>query len=309
MEDFQEFRPKRALGTIFQIIAMVVLVLVAVWGLWLISQADFGLAFLLYLLPTVIAVMLLPLLAYRLLSLRAAHYRLARDGISLRWGLRVEDIPIDAVAWIRPASELGRPLPLPWPRWPGSVIGIRRLSGSAPIEYLAGEARPLLLIATPQTVFAISPDDPAAFLSAYHRLTEMGSLAPMPARSVYPAFLLARVWRTASARNLLLGALFLNLLLLAWVVAVAPGRSQIMLGFQRGGEAVPGVRLLLLPVLSSFFFLVDFLAGLFLYRRGIVQQVDVGMPKAPYSFLAYLLWGSAALTPLVLMVAVGFILL
>jgi hypothetical protein len=96
------------------------------------------------------------------------------------------------------------------------------------------------------------------------------------------------------------------------VIAVVPGRAQIVIGFQRGGEAVPGVRLLLLPILSSFFFLVDFLAGLFLYRRGIVQQAassDSGLPKAPYDFLAYLLWGSAALTPLLFMVAVGFILL
>jgi hypothetical protein len=147
-------------------------------------------------------------------------------------------------------------------------------------------------------------------LTAYQRLTELGSLSPLTARSVYPSFLLARLWRTPSARALLLGGLALNLLLLAWVILVAPGRGEVMLGFQRGGEAVPGIRLLLLPVLSSFFFLIDFFVGLFLYRRSLYPKASSGasyLPPAPYSVLAYLLWGSGALTPLLFILAVAFI--
>lgn len=279
------------------------------WGLWRASQAEIGLAFVLYLLPTLLAVVIVPLLVYRFLALRGAFYRLERDGISLRWGLRTVDIPIDTVSWVRIASELGRALPLPWLRWPGAMVGVRRMPGGPTIEYMAADLQRLVLIATAHGVYAVSPEDPSAFLVAYQRLTEMGSLSPLAARSIYPTFLLARVWRTPSARYLLLGGLALNLFLLVWVTAVAPGRAQVILGFQRGGETMPGIRLLLLPVLSAFFFLVDFFVGLFFFRRDVVHQDDAIPERTPNRVLAYLLWWSGVLTPFLFMAAVVLILL
>jgi hypothetical protein len=305
-----DFRPRRTTGTIFQLGAIAFSGLAAVWGLWQASQAAMGAEFLLALLPVLLGVVAVPLLVYRLLALRGAFYHLERDGITLRWGLRVEEIPIDSVIWVRQVKEEVRLLPLPWLRWPGSVLGTRRLPDGVTLEYLAAESRGMVLIATPTGIFAISPEDPAAFLTAYQRLNELGSLSPLTARSVFPSFLLARLWRTSSARALLLGGLALNLLLLAWVILVAPGRNEVMLGFQRGGEAVPGIQLLLLPVLSSFFFLIDFFVGLFLYRRSLYPKATPGashLPPAPYSVLAYLLWGSGALTPLLFLLAVTFI--
>ena len=277
--------------------------------MWRASQAEIGLVFILYLLPTLLAVVIGPLLVYRFLALRGSYYRLERDGISVRWGLRAEDIPIDTVIWVRRASELGRSLPLPWMRWPGAMLGVRRLPGGTTIEYMAADLQRLVLVATARGVFAVSPEDPSAFLAAYQRLIEMGSLAPLPARSVYPTFLLARVWSIPPARYLLLGGLALNLFLFVWVTAVAPGRTQVLLGFQRGGETVAGIRLLLLPVLSAFFFLVDFFIGLIFFRRDVVHQGDAIPERAPNLVLAYLLWGSGALTPLLFVVAVVFILL
>ncbi len=304
-----EFRPPLRMGALFQFGAITVLAIMAGWGLWRASQAEIGLSFVLYLLPTLLAVVIGPLLVYRYLALRGASYRLERDGISLRWGLRAEDIPIDTVSWVRTASELGRSLPLPWLRWPGAMLGVRRLPNGTTIEYMAADLQRLVLVATTQCVYALSPEDPSAFLAAYQRLTEMGSLTPLAARSVHPTFLLARIWRTASARYLLLGGLALNLFLLVWVTAVAPGRAQVILGFQRGGETMPGIRLLLLPVLSSFSFLVDFFVGLFFYRRDVVHQADIPPERAPYLVLAYLLWGSGVLTPLLFIAAVVWILL
>jgi len=305
-----DFRPRRTAGTIFQLGAIALSGLAAGWGLWQASQAAMGAEFLLALLPVLLGVVALPLLVYRLLALRGAYYHLERDGITLRWGLRVEEIPIDAVIWVRQVKEEARSLPLPWLRWPGSVLGIRRMPDGVAVEYLAAEIRGMVLIATSMGIFAISPEDPPALLTAYQRLTELGSLSPLTARSVYPTFLLARLWRSRSARALLLGGLALNLLLLAWVILVAPARGEVMLGFQRGGEAVPGIRLLLLPVLSSFFFLIDFFVGLFLYRRSLFPKTPPGASypsAAPYSVLAYLLWGVGALTPLLFILAVAFI--
>jgi hypothetical protein len=297
---------------IFHLGAIAILTAIAAWGLWQASLTDSSPIFVLSLLPAVLAVIIVPILAYRLQALRSAFYLLERDGITLRWGLRSEEIPINDILWVRPASELGSELPLPWLRWPGAVIGTRTHDGGVPVEFMASESGQLVLIATKKGMFAISPPDPAAFLSTYHRVTELGSFSPLKARSVYPTFLLARVWRRRRARYILLAGLAINLLLLAWVVIVAPRRGQVILGFQRGGEPVPAIQLLLLPVLSSFFYLVDFISGLFFYRRGVMllaTPAGTGPSPAPNMVLAYLLWGSGFITALLFFAAVAYILL
>jgi len=168
------------------------------------------------------------------------------------------------------------------------------------IGFLAPPISETLAIPLPAfgRVFAISPADPDEFLRTYQRLSELGSLTPLPARSLYPAFLLARVWASKPARYLLLGGLILSLGLLVVVSLIVPSRPAISLGFNPDGtptDLVPSVRMLLLPFLNSFFYLADLLAGLFFYRREGGQA------------LAYLLWGSGVLTATFFLGAVIFI--
>lgn len=262
------FTPARRFGLVFHLGVISALLVLSVWGLWRAAYASIGPVFLLYLVPTLAAVVLVPLLGYRAYALYTAGYTLERDGLRLRWGLRVEDIPMDQLTWVGQAAEFPEPVRLPWPRWPGSVVGQRHLADGRPVEFLAGSSRELLLIASRERVFAISPYKTAAFLQAFHRLVELGSLSPLPARSVYPSFLVSRVWRTATARWLLLSGLAINLISLVWVSLVAPGGESVVLGFGVDRELVPAVRLLLLPVLSILLYLADFFVGLFLFRRG-----------------------------------------
>jgi len=291
------FYPERRLGLAFHAGALLLLVVVGILGLWQAAQAEIGPVFLLYLLPALLAVAIVPVLAYRAYALQSAYYALERDGIRLRWGLRFEDIPMTAVLWVHPASDLAVPLPLPWLRWYGSVLGTRHLPGVGPVEFLAAGSRGLILIATPDRAFAISPVERDAFLHTFQRFTEMGSLTPLAARSLYPTFLVSRVWASPAARALLLVGWILSLILLVWVSLVIPSRSQVYLGFDPDGRpsyAAPAVRLLLLPVINTFFVLADLLLGLFFFRHEESQ---------PFS---YLLWGSGALASLLFLIAVFF---
>ena len=305
--DVAVFLPRRRPGLLFQFFAILLLGSAAAFGLWSASQADIGPIFLLYLLPALLAIFVVPLLAYRLYALQRATYILERDGIHLRWGLRIEDIPIEQVLWVSPAEEMTPAPPLPWLRWPGAVLGIRRSTArraaeqgdAQTVEFLASSARELVLISTPQRIYAVSPNDPEAFLAAFDRFIEMGSLDPMAGRSVYPTLLVARVWASRPARALLGASLLFSLLLLAWVSLAIPARQQVSLGFLPNGapgQAVPSVRLLLLPVISGLFVVVDWFAGLFLFRRPESEN------------LAYLLWANSALAPLLSLMAVFFIL-
>lgn len=281
------------------------------WGLGQAAQAEIGPAFLLALAPVLVALLLVPLLAYHFYALRGAAYTLERDRIQLRWGLRLEEIPMSEVVWVRSSRELGAALPLPWMRWPGAVLGVRRTSGGQAIEFLAARSNPLVVIATQQTLYAITPEDEQGFLNAYQHLSEMGSLNLLERRSVYPTFLVGRVWRARPARAMLAAGLLFNLALLAWVSLTVPERSQIVLGFIAGAEPVPSVRLLLLPFISGFFFLVDLFAGLFFFRRddaapGDGQSGEDG--RAGRQALAYVLWTSGTITSLLFLLGVYFIL-
>lgn len=333
MDEVFVFKPPQRQGLVLHILAILVLVPVSGWNLGQALQSVIGPDFLLHLLLFLLGAVLVPLLAYRAYALYKASYRIERDGIRLSWGLRSEDIPMDAVLWVRSPEEMGagllsldggpgtmqvepsRNLLLPWLRWPGAVLGTRQLPGFGPVEYMAASSSRLLFIATPSGLFAISPADPAAFRQVYQRFTEMVPLTPLPARSVYPAFLLARVWKEPFARTLLLAGIFLSLVLLGWVSLTAPAHTQISLGFNPNGslrEHVPGVQLLLLPLVNAFFFLTDLLLGLYFYRRGDSQLPTISLRPGVLlpigQVLAYLLWVSGIVTALIFIVALAFVL-
>jgi hypothetical protein len=88
---------------------------------------------------------------------------------------------------------------------------------------------------------------------------------------------------------LLITSAILALGLIVWVSLSIPSHPMTSLRLNTDGspiELVPGIRLLLLPVLNTFFFIADLLLGLFFYRRADTRS------------LAYLMWASSVLTSL-----------
>ena len=145
MSDAFVFFPRQRLGLAFHIAAILALAAATGVGIWFASRANIGFAFLLSLLPAVLAVGLVPILIYRAYSLRSASYTLERDGIRLRWGWRIVDIPMNAVLWVHSPSELTYPVSLPRLRWPGSIRGTGYLPRAAEVEFMASEAGKLVL--------------------------------------------------------------------------------------------------------------------------------------------------------------------
>ena len=278
---------------------ILVLLAMGVLGLWQAAQAPIGLGFLLFLIPILLALIFVPLIAYRTYALWRASYLLERDGIYLRWGLREEIIPMDAVIWVKPSQDLEISIPRPWLRWPGAVLGVRKLPEGKPLEYLAASTTHLILIATDESLYAISPANDAEFMLAYQRFAELGSLTPLTPFSGYPANLLRRVWASPFARYLLLIGFLVAILLLVFVSLNVPSNQTISLGFEPDGtpsSPAPSVFLLLLPLLNGIYFLINVFAGLYIYR------------SQDRWILAYLLWGSGLLTGLLFFVAAVLIL-
>jgi hypothetical protein len=280
-------------------VALLMLTIIGVFGLWQATLAESGPTFLLYLLIALLTVVLIPILIYRIYALQRARYTLARDGISLYWGLRREDIPINHVNWVGSVDQNRMVLRKPIFRIPGAVLGVQSQSDGQPVEFIAGRDTSLVMIVTPERTFAISPANPEEFLQTYRKLSEFGSLVPLQSVSDYPSFLLSRSWADRPARVLLITSAVLALALIIWVSLSIPSHPQISLRLTANNdptELVPGIRLFLLPVLNTFFFITDLLLGLFFYRREDTKS------------LAYLMWAGSVLTSILFFGAVYFIL-
>ncbi len=266
-------------------------------AIWRASVAPFGLTLVIFVLVAALAFFPIPFLAYWLYALTRANYSLDRDKLTLVWGLRGEQIPVADVEWVRPVSGLAHPLPLPVIRLPGSILGTRRHPDFGPVEFLASDSRALLLVATARQVFAISPEDAAGFMENIQHAIEMGSLTPAAPQSLYPSFVVVEAWGSLLARYLWLVGVLLNAGLLVWVGLMVPDLKRVPLGFLPTGAPrppVPGIGLILLPILSVGLFTAGWIAGLFFFRR---QERRT---------LAHVVWAGGVASSLLFLLAVMF---
>jgi hypothetical protein len=292
------FPPAKQFGLILHVVLIILLAGASVWGFASLTNARFGPTFVYYLLVGILAFAPIPFLGYRAFALFKADYYIDRDSLAILWGLRVEDIPLTDIEWVRPASDLTNPLSLPRFRLPGAILGTRRHPDLGAVEFIASSARNLILIATSKHVFAISPRDAASLVRTFARATELGSLMPTEAKSVYPSFVITQAWESPIARFLWMTGVLLNLGLVGWVGFLIPSLSQVSFGFNPLGipsETAPSVRLILLPLISSLMFISGLLAGLYLYRW------DRERP------LAFVIWLSSTVCAVLFLLAVLFL--
>lgn len=263
------FPPAKRSGVALHVGIILVLAAVSIWGFWNLRSAPVGPAYVTYLLVALVAFAPIPILGYRAYALLRADYYIDRDSLAVLWGLRVEDIPLTDIEWVRPASDLTRPLSLPTFRLPGSLLGTRRHPDVGLVEFIASDPKKLILVATSKRVIAISPENPAALVQTFARAIELGSLTPAEYKSVYPSFLVTQAWESPLARFVWMSGLILNVGLVVWVGLLIPSLAQIPFGFNTLGapeEIAPSTQLILLPLISAFLYIAGLVAGLYFYR-------------------------------------------
>jgi hypothetical protein len=292
------FPPARRFGLFIHAVIITALAAVSVFGVMNLSRVPVGPPFVIYFLMALLAFAPIPFLGYRAYALLRADYYIDRDSLAMLWGLRIEDIPLTDIEWVRPASDLTNPLRLPVFRLPGAILGTRRHPDLGLVEFIASSSRNLILIATSKRIFAISPRNAAGLVQTFARATEMGSLTPTEAKSVYPSFIITQAWDSPIARFLWMSGIFLNLGLIAWVGLLIPNLSRVALGFDPFGvpnEAVPATQLILLPLVSVLMFVIGMTAGLYFYRWERQRP------------LAFIVWGSSTLCAVLFLLAVLFV--
>ena len=150
------FPPTKRYGLLLHGIILLVLGGVSGYGFLNLIRVEVGLPFVIYLLMALLAFAPMPFFGYRAYALFKADYYIDRDSLAMLWGLRVEDIPLTDIEWVRPASDLTRPLVLPRLRLPGAVLGTRRHPDLGLVEFIASSTQNLILIATAKRVSGTS---------------------------------------------------------------------------------------------------------------------------------------------------------
>ncbi len=239
----------------------------------------------------------IPMLAYRLIALQRAYYRMDRSTLTLHWGLRTEVLPLRAIEWVRPIDDLIEPLRKPRLALPGAYLGWVHLDGLGKVEFMAHHLRQALLVAGPDAVYVISPQGAAGFLAHFRRNVELGSLDAVAAVSVQPSFVLGKLWDSQVLRNLFLSGFLVNAAVLVWTVLLITSRQQVSLGASvtAAADPVSSIRLLLLPVVSVVIWLVDIITGAFFFRLESQKS------------LAYLVYGGAILTATLILLSLFFV--
>jgi hypothetical protein len=292
-----EFTPPRRKGYILYAgMTMILLGLSGSLLIFALDQQSSGF-FVLTLFGAVIALVPIPYILYATYALLRAKYNLNREGLKLRWGLRVVDIPMPDIEWVRMADA--NPIALPTPAWSftGLMRGVRHSPDLGVVEFLASDQNRLVLVGTTDKVYAISPEKPNDFLSAFQSAFELGSINPLKPISNQAGTFFSVVFSDRRVRLLIILEALLILALLVTVAVIIPSRPSIIFGYQPAGlpaSPSPSDRLLLLPVLSLFALVVDLSLGFFLFRskrtRAVAILILASGLIAPILFFASLIF-------------------
>ena len=289
MDQKIEHRPSIRQGFIAHLGILLIILAVSGYLLWLAIFQQIRGVFILYLIASILSFLPFPFILYRLISLLRAKYIISRNGVSFQWGLSTEDIPITEIEWIRRPEDLAIKLPVPRFFLTGAVLGTRTHRDLGKIEYIASGIKHLILIATKDRIFAISPGNINAFENDFNYTIEMGSITPIEKQSSQPQFIIASLMSDKTVKAFILPGVFLSLLLLITVSFIIPTRTTVPLGLEAIGinrEESSSERLILLPLLSLFIFFVDFGFGSYLYR------------KKGFRNAAYIIFASALILPI-----------
>ncbi len=295
----QTFNPPRRRGLFFNLGITLGLILLSLAMLVLAGQTPLGMQFLVFLLGALFLMAPMPTLVSRTYALVRSSYQISRDGIRLKWGFREAVIPMQQVKFVELAADYLYTLEFPRLQWPGAVTGMNTQEHLGKVEFLASEKNRLVMIGTSNQVFIISPEKPNQFVLTYRKMTELGSISPLPAYSAAPSSFLVDIWRNLLLRGLLIATILLSLALFVLVAWAIPTLTQVSLGFDAQGQPFPPVtpaQLFLLPALNLILVVATYLVSQWFHRT-----------QKNHPFIVILLAGSA-FTALLFLVAVLFIL-
>ncbi|MEA4812705.1 MAG: PH domain-containing protein [Anaerolineaceae bacterium] len=285
-----EYKPPLKRGKIAIGIGLAVSAVLLAGGAALFSAPVMGLGLPLGL--AMIGLSLLVFFIYKAYQHGSMRYALSRNGLEISCGVHRVFIPNRELNWARPLADFGSTLPLPKPHLPGLVLGEKEVNGLGRVEYCLSEPSYTVLVKGPTRVYAISPQNPAAFSSQADLFQQMGPQQTLPALDRNARMLWKEIWAEKQARISILCGLGLSLLLLVLSIAINafyPSITWVTL------EKVPSQQLFILPAIAFITWFVDLVSGFFLYHESRVEKSLVRWIWIASALVALLLIAAALL--------------
>lgn len=288
------YAPSRGKGILFMLVSCSILIFLEIFLLQHFSAAEVGINFFLLLIALIILAVPLVFLLYRFYSLIFSYYRLERDGLHIQWGLRTEVIPLNAIEWIRTPAEMEEDVPWSVLPMPGAYLGTVSVGDHVTYEFLASDMGKMLFLGTSRSIYVISPEDPAGFVTGFERILQMGALTNIQWTTTRPANWLLEAWRNKAARICTIASIILQILLYIWVGTHFENVKTVPLRYSPTGDplrTLPPVNILTIPLSATAIWLIGTALGLWIFQQKDDRQV------------AELLWGSVTAAVLQCLVA------
>jgi hypothetical protein len=259
---------------------------------WRIDIGAFGL-----LLLFVVSLLAAVWAAYRWIAALTLTYGIDRNGLYIRWAGNQAIIPLERIVTI----DLGSApvfLPLGLFQRVGTYWG-RAFASEAPLYlYATQPPRECLIIYTADAAYALSPEDPEAFVQDLEQRRSLGATKPMHPSLEYGRAFHYAFWRDGTVLALIVAAVIINLLAFGLIAVAYPALAPLVeMRFDATGalaELRPRHQTLFLPLAAFGLSLLNAAAGLALYQR---------LPPG-----ARLLQGASVIVQLLFLVAVAQIL-
>jgi hypothetical protein len=259
---------------------------------WQIDIGAFGL--LLLLLVSLLAAIWS---AHRFVAALTLTYDIDRNGLYIRWAGNQTIVPLDRVVTIDVGAG---PTFLPFGIFQrvGTYWG-RAFASETPL-YLYATQPPgeCLIIYTTDAAYAVSPEDPEAFVQDLEQRRNLGATKIMQPSVEHSRVFHYVFWRDGTVLTLVVAAVVINLLALALIATTYPSLAPaVEMRFDATGEVAelrPRHQVLFLPLAALGLSLFNTATGMLLYRR---------LPPG-----ARLLQGASVIVQLLFLVAIAQIL-
>jgi hypothetical protein len=265
------YRPERVIGTLtgaalVATATILAALLVAFAVPWEISTAKF-LAFV----GASVLLALALLFAYWSYACFNMRYTLGENGLSIRWGLLHQFVPLSQIERFVPGRE-ARLSQIRGVNWWGCHVGLGSVAGLGEVLFYSTHQsawEPIYIVTATRT-YAISPENGVRFTMALERLLEGEKPGDaVEQRAEHPAVATHPFWLDRYAQALLLAAVLSSAALMGFVFGVYPGLADnLNLAFPPLGEPElrPKREVLQIPLTALALLAVSLAAGLAVHR-------------------------------------------
>lgn len=264
------YGPSRWKGILFLFSTCALLTGLEIFLLRRFDLTQVSLQFFLMLIALIIFAVPLFFLLYRLYSLIFSYYRLERDGLHIRWGMRSEVIPLNAIEWVRTPQEMTEDVPWSVLPMPGAYLGTVPVGDHTTFEFLASDMSKMLFLGTSRFIYAISPANPANFMTGFERILQMGALSNIQWTTSRPGNWILEAWNNRLGRICTIVSMVLLAALYIWigtrfqVQGTAP-LTTVQVEIPQGRTMT--VSMVAIPMTATLIWVLGTLLGLWVFQQ------------------------------------------